>query len=164
MEFAVEVTVPRIPLTDGSAPGVVHEEMLRAAEVSVALLQGSIVPRVPVDRGFARQGVQASVTGEGVDVTGRVFDPVAYAVPLEAGSQPHFPPTDAIAGWVRRKGIASDEREVRSVAFLIARAISRRGTRARNFFRDGVAEAGAKVRARFAAVPGLILRRLGGGN
>ncbi len=49
------------------------------------------------------------------------------------------------------------------MAFLIGRAISRRGTQARNFFRDGVAVARDRVRARFAEIPGRIVRRLEGG-
>lgn len=52
-----------------------------------------------------------------------------YGVAVRAGSRPHFPPYEALIPWVRAKLHVAEER-VRSVAFLVARKISRVGTKA----------------------------------
>lgn len=162
MPFEVEV---RMSTMFDRASDVVRDEMQTAIAAGVNELRNEIVPRVPVNQGILRQGVQTQVAlmGDQLEMVGRVFDPVAYAVPVEAGSVPHFPPPGPLQLWVRRKLGITDDKEVRSVAFLVGRAISRRGTQARNFFRDGVAAAKGRVQARFAEVPGRILRRLQGG-
>jgi hypothetical protein len=135
--MTIEFVVPKTPLFDGTASKVITEELDRAMNSSVLHLKGQILPIVPVNSGILRQGVATSVTGESVAMVGRVFDPVAYALPVELGSRPHFPPIAPIALWVRRKLGISDEREARSVAFLIARKISRVGTKPREFFKRG---------------------------
>lgn len=161
MEFSVEVRTSPI---FARGPDVVREELQTALAYGVNEIRNEIVPLVPVNLGVLRQGVQTqlSLQGEALDYQGRVFDPVGYAVPVEAGARPHFPPRGPLELWVRRKLGIADEREVRSVAFLIGRAIARRGTQARNFFRDGVARAEGRVRARLAEVPGRVLRRMAG--
>jgi len=63
---------------------------------------------------------------------------VKYAVFVHEGTRPHFPPPKALAGWARRHGMAGKE-------FLIARAISRRGTKARPFLKEGLAESKRKI-------------------
>lgn len=52
----------------------------------------------------------------------------AYGVAVRTGTKPHFPPIDALVPWVRAKLNVPAER-VRQVAFLIARKISRVGTK-----------------------------------
>jgi hypothetical protein len=51
-----------------------------------------------------------------------------YAAPVNDGSRPHFPPYEALIPWVIKKFGATDEKSARSIAFLIARKIARRGT------------------------------------
>lgn len=67
-----------------------------------------------------------------------------YTLAIEFGTDPHFPPVEALTGkpepldeWVRREGLASGD-EVNRVAFLIARKISQVGTRAAPFMRPTV--------------------------
>ncbi|HEC65415.1 MAG TPA: hypothetical protein ENI23_08980 [bacterium] len=52
----------------------------------------------------------------------------AYAKAIDEGSKPHFVSSKVLEGWVRRKINPGSEKEVRKIAFLIARAISKRGT------------------------------------
>ncbi|MEO0595068.1 MAG: hypothetical protein AAF126_03060 [Chloroflexota bacterium] len=54
-----------------------------------------------------------------------------YAVYVEEGTRPHFPPLDAIRPWADRHGIP---------AFLVARKIAREGTDPRYFMRDSFVE------------------------
>jgi hypothetical protein len=52
-----------------------------------------------------------------------------YSEPVDLGTKPHFPPTDQLLLWVKKKFGVTDEKQARSIAFLIARKISKRGTK-----------------------------------
>ncbi|MGM0641950.1 MAG: hypothetical protein ACQESN_11080, partial [Thermotogota bacterium] len=60
---------------------------------------------------------------------------VNYAPFLEFGTKPHTPPLQPILSWVRRKLGFTDE-SAENVAWSIIHKISRRGTKARNYFKD----------------------------
>ena len=64
------------------------------------------------------------------NVIGMVGSPLPYAEYVELGTKPHFPPIAPIEDWVQAKLNITDEDEKRDVAFLIARKISRVGTKA----------------------------------
>lgn len=99
-------------------------------------------PLVPVDMGPLRASghVQPPVVSAGrVSVAiGYGGSGSEYAVFVHEGTGPavgrpaFFPPMDAIEGWVRRN-LAPPEDEVRSVTFLVARAIGQRGLRPLKF-------------------------------
>jgi hypothetical protein len=58
-----------------------------------------------------------------------------YVAPVEFGTRPHFPPFDgSLLLWVKKKHPDLDEKHAKSLAFLIARAISRRGTQGKHMF------------------------------
>ncbi len=59
---------------------------------------------------------------------------VDYASFLEFGTRPHFPPVDALRDWCAK--FLGDER----LAFVVARAISRRGTLAHPFMGPALIE------------------------
>ena len=162
ISFSIDFKVPNVPLFNGGGPKIVHEEFSQALNAGVLQFQGAILPLVPVNNGILRQGVQTSVTGQGTTLVGRVFDPVAYAIPVELGSRPHFPPVAPIQLWVRRK-LGVPEKDVKSVAFLIARAISRRGTKAVKFFERGFQATKGQVEARFERAAAKVVERLVGG-
>lgn len=63
----------------------------------------------------------------------RVFNKEPHAVFVEGGRMPGAtqPPSTAILQWVNRHMNVSSRKEARSIAFLIARAIGRRGIPAR---------------------------------
>ena len=50
-----------------------------------------------------------------------------YAAAVHEGSRPHFPPSQALELWVRRV-LGVSPKDAPGVAFVIARAISKRGT------------------------------------
>lgn len=84
-----------------------------------------------VDEGRLRSSMFARVEPlpDGSGMRARAGTDVRYAAAVHNGSKPHWPPIAAIAGWVQRKRI--------DVApFVIARSISRKGTRARPFLTD----------------------------
>lgn len=149
LSLVCEVKVPDTALMRGEGRQVVNREIVAATEASVAIVVGEIVPRTPVNLGILRGGVQSEVRGESAEgVFGRVFNPVGYAMPVEGGARPHFPPVAALIPWVTRK-LGLSGKEARSVAFLVARKISRVGTRARLMFSQGLAAAKPRVDARY---------------
>lgn len=83
-----------------------------------------------------------------------------YGIFLDRGRKPgKFAPPPAIQEWVKRKGIETDPRKVRSVAFLINRKIFKDGikpsrwlTRAIEFVLAGASEQIAKAQADDARV------------
>lgn len=88
---------------------------------------------------------------------GRVFSSLPYAIVIDQGRTPgaRMPPVDAIALWVERVlGISSefDDAELEDVAFLIARAIARRGIVGRKFVEKGVQQALPTVEGIFQAL------------
>ncbi|MBU1621822.1 MAG: hypothetical protein KKF27_20770 [Gammaproteobacteria bacterium] len=69
-----------------------------------------------------------------------------YGVAVRQGTKPHFPPYRALIPWVMKKlGIAT-EKEAASVAYLVARKISRVGTRANPYHRHVVEENSFRIR------------------
>lgn len=69
---------------------------------------------------------------------------------IDRGSRPHFPPVDAIAEWIRYKPVIPRPMRLktgrvvlpteRQLSFLIARSISRRGTKGTHFIKDIINE------------------------
>jgi HK97 gp10 family phage protein len=89
---------------------------------------------VSVDRGRLRGSIAYEVRESRDGIRGVVGSAVRYAPFVEFGTVPHWPPIDALIPWAERHGFPPG----RSGAFLVARAIARRGTRAVNFLRDAV--------------------------
>jgi hypothetical protein len=113
----------------------------KAMHQSVLTLQAEVVTRTPVGvgdgpTGHARANINSEVTRQPNSITGRVKSASDHIAALEKGSRPHFPPVDALVSWVRLV-LGVPEKQVRSVAFLVARAISRRGTKAHGMFETG---------------------------
>ena len=73
---------------------------------------------------------------------------VGYALIMEDGRRPGtFPPVGAITRWVsrKRKDFGIKKSEIRSVAFLVGRAISRRGIKGRKYFDKALKVTTAKL-------------------
>jgi hypothetical protein len=160
----MEFDVPKTPLFNGEGPKIVDEELVPAVEFGVNLMQQTIVPLTPVGvTGMLRSGIQTSVLGVGVDLVGKVFNPIAYGLPVETGSRPHFPPVAPLELWVRRKlDVAAGK--AHQVAFLIARKISRHGTKGVFMFKRGFDAAKPRVEQRFQTALVRIRNRLAGGG
>ena len=124
-------------------------ELLRVAVSNLALSPLGVVSANPF--GEFAGSVTADVTDENGRPVGRVYlAPPAdrYGLFVEVGTRPHWPPPEALEGWVRRLGITGD-REVREVAFLIGRKISRVGTKGHLFLERALAENESRVVAVF---------------
>ena len=89
----------------------------------------------------ARQGapkdtsaLARSITHEVKPLSARVYSPLQYAIVMEEGRRPGaaMPPPQALLGWMRRHGIPA------SMAFVLARAIGRRGIKGRFFLKKAM--------------------------
>jgi hypothetical protein len=133
---------------------VVTQELRRAMIESLAIVEEAVVQRTPVNTGALRQGIATKINGTPISALfeGQVFAGGAggiYGLPVEKGRRAgRMPPPDAIELWVRRK-LAVSEEEVSRVAFLIARAIGRRGTVGVHMFEEGLKASERLVGDRF---------------
>lgn len=91
-----------------------------------------------VNSGAYVGSLATEVRGRALNLRGTLAPTVAHGIYVEHGRGPgKFPPRAPIELWVRRKMGVADDAEVRAVAFLVARAIARRGTIARFGYKGG---------------------------
>jgi HK97 gp10 family phage protein len=104
----------------------------------------------PVDTGRLRASITPEVR-RGNPIEGIVGSNVDYAPYMELGTRPHWPPWGAgtpLAVWAKRHGIS---------AYLVARAIAKKGTKARRFLQAAYEDNKQRVYAIFdRAVGGII--------
>jgi len=77
-----------------------------------------------VDTGRTRASIVPQVESRGHETVGIVGSNLVSAAVQELGSRPHWPPLSALETWAQRHG---------TTAFVVARAIARRGNIARRF-------------------------------
>jgi len=126
---------------------------LSAALRSVALMQrltDRAAPANPggtgtggaVNSGHFRRAWNASALPDGAEL----FNDAPYAGVIEGGRRPgtRFPPVEAIARWVQRR-LGLSESDAKAAAYVIARAISKRGLRGRKILDGSLSEIRAYV-------------------
>lgn len=153
------------------APAEVRRELRGFIARAVAHLQAKVVERTPK----ARSNLQRSVIGDVIDVGGLgvegvVGSSLAYAVPVELGSRPHWVPIEPLRDWVRAKarleGVYFDgvsgkrprnqaqrdakESAIERIARAVQVAIARRGTLGVGMFHRTAAAEADWIRNEFA--------------
>lgn len=111
-------------------PEIFADEGKRFMTVAVEKILGTWQANSPVDTSAYRASETAGVAQTSpMVITGTVSSPLAYAPVIEEGRRAgaRQPPSGALMSWVARKFGLTDPRQIRSVAFLVARAIGRRG-------------------------------------
>ena len=93
---------------------------------------GHAQQNAPSNFGRLRNSLTVDLKSRTGQVSATVGSNLVYAKPVEYGSKPHWPPLAPIELWVRRKLRVPAARS-KSVAFLVARKISRHGTPAQPF-------------------------------
>ena len=143
-----------------------YPEASRAARVAklteaLALLEREVVKRTPRGAGpiHLADATFSDVMVRGTKVWGILGNPLGHGEPVELGTRPHFPPVGPLKHWVeRRLGITGAE--AASVAFLIARAISKRGTKGAHMFEEGFEASEARAMRILEEIPADIVRRV----
>ena len=158
------------------APELVVREMTAAVTEADNLLLREVKDKMPIGgQGFLRQSVFNEERVSETGVLGMVATPLRYAEPVELGTKPPFPPLQPLVDWVLHSpvgqstfrgagGKALTEKTARGVAFLIARKISRSGTKAQRPFGIARQENEAQVLGMFEAALGRIANQLAGAN
>lgn len=142
------------------APRIAREEMAIGLEEALSLLEREIKENMPVGaHGLLRGSVFHEMRGDPRGVAGIVGSPQQYALPVELGTKPHFPPLAPLQDWVERK-LGVDKSESKQVAFLIARKISRKGTKGQHPFEKGMSENSRQVISMIEAAIARIAARL----
>lgn len=155
------------------APQIVMEEMAASLNEAMFLLEREIKELIPVGaHGLLRGSVTHKLIAlaRGQSVSGKVFSPLNYAVPVELGTKPHFPPLAPLRDWVEKK-LGVSKSQSRSVAFLVARKIAGKsptgkpgGTKPQKPFETGFRDNADQVNAIFGRGLARIRDRLMGGK
>jgi hypothetical protein len=141
-----------------NAPAVVTEELRKAGARVGVLVERRAKTLVPVDTGHLRRSITNQVTASPMLVTTTIGTNVPYARAVEfgrgAGKTP--PPSAPIAAWLGRHG--GDP----GAAFVVARAIGRRGIKGRPFLTRALRELRGQIQTEFRRVPRAVIARIGG--
>lgn len=139
-------TLPRFQRMAQRAPDIGGRLLAQAMSAAVQLVRSEVVQRTPVGvTGLLRSSISARIEGQPLtSLRGIIATPSFYAPPVEYGRRPgRMPPPAALRLWAQR--VLGDA----SLAFVVARAIGRRGTRGRFMFREGFRAARPRVLALF---------------
>lgn len=115
----------------------IQRAVVRGLQSAAMKLQGLVVteidraePHPAVDRGELRNSTKYERTEFGAILSMTA----PHAGIMEYGARPFFPPTEPLARWALRKGLADDEEEAQEVAYAIALHISQMGIEPRGYF------------------------------
>jgi hypothetical protein len=166
MNVRVTVTLAGAVWKQPEAMAIVDAELTTALRAATAVIEGSVVKLVAqraADTGKFAQSITADVAHPGLTLwRAQVYSPLAQADPIEFGRRPgaRMPPVEAIQLWVNHKLSHVPAAQRRGVAFVIARAIARRGIPAKWVFRDGYQLVAGQVQSLFDRACDRIARRL----
>lgn len=123
----------------------------RAAKMNLVGYEGPTVGGV--DTGRLRASITPEVRSLGDSIQGVVGSNVSYAPFQEVGTRPFWPPIAALETWARRHG---------TTAFVVARAISRRGIKGKRYLQRAFEDNKDRIIAMLEkAVAGIVSRRGG---
>jgi hypothetical protein len=162
LNYEIELVSPQTPLTTGGGEAIVAQEQIRSMNWAVLAAKGEIIPRTPATSGaYLRKATMTMVYGDKVELIGRVFNPMPYALPLENGAfwNGPYPPIGPLRLWAERK-FGVDEGEARSIAFLVSRKLKAHGMAPRRFFFAGYEAAKPQIEAEWARANARIAKRL----
>jgi hypothetical protein len=132
----------------------------REAKITEAifLLERNIKVDTPEGAGpiHLRDTIHEEVFTYGKNVIGLVGTPALYGESVEYGTEPHFPPVDAIQHWVEGK-LHLSGKEAKSVAWAIAIKIADVGTEGAHMFQYGVENSELQIFRILEQIPGEII-------
>lgn len=141
-----------------AAPATLATEVRTAMTAGSLLIEGAARSLAPKDSGRLGGSITHVIGGGGADLTARIGPSVAYGIVIERGRRPGAapPPVAALRPWARRRGIPD------GALFQVARAIGRKGTKARPFMRPAFDQQRGAVIARFERVGLRVVLRMAG--
>ncbi|MEQ8585151.1 MAG: hypothetical protein RLO01_12660 [Thalassobaculaceae bacterium] len=149
------------------APEAALEEMVTATVEASLLVEREAAENTPVGIGGGG-GLKGAWSYREPDilgdrVIGEVGNPLNYAVPVELGSKPHFPPIEPLKDWVRQK-LDVELDEVDDVARMIQRKIGAHGTDGKFMLTAAIVKTEAQIREIYGAALARVGERVGPGT
>ena len=144
------------------APEIVEKVGARAIIKATALLEREVKERTPFGvTGLLRQSITAQKPyRSGVDnMIGVVSSPLDYAVCVELGTKPHYPPIEPIKEWVLKK-LGLPVVEIEPVARAIAWKIKAHGTKGTKMFARAFEANKGQVERILSVVPAQVAREI----
>jgi hypothetical protein len=137
-----------------AAPATLASEVRTAMMAGSLLVEGTARSLAPKDTGRLAGSITHAISGGGASLTSRIGPSVSWGIYVERGRRPGKPPpVSAIAPWARRHG---------ANPFLVARAIGRRGTKARPFLVPALTKSQGRIVALFTKVGATVVARMAG--
>lgn len=136
-------------LASGKAPAIVQANLDQAITEATLFLDAKVKANTPQGVGGAQGGLIASIQNNAKDLEGKgtplvkgiVMTAHPYAEVIEKGRKPgKGVPRDVLRGWIIKKLGISEEKELRSVEFLISRKIKHKGFKGAHMFEKAVNE------------------------
>lgn len=144
------------------APDMTNREVLATMTEVTLLMQHEVQDLMPVGAtGLTRASITADAFSTPTGAIGVVASSQPAAVYLELGTKPHMPPVAALVPWVSAVMGLRDE-DAKRVAFLVARKISRVGTKAQKPFSRAIEALRGQVDRMFEDCAARVAAQLGG--
>jgi hypothetical protein len=123
-----------------AVPATLASETRVAMEASLLLVEGTARTLAPKDTGRLGGSIIHTIAGGGANLTGRVGPSVQYGLVVEKGrgAEKPMPPPQSLAGWARRHGSSGS-------LFILARAIGRKGIKARPYMEPAYRQNAGKI-------------------
>lgn len=147
------------------APDATRRELLGTMKHATLLVEREAKDRTPRVTGQTAASIASDAFSTPVGVIGTVGSSQAALTFVELGTKPHTVSAEgreALAEWaVKRLGVS--KKEAPRVAFLIARKIARKGTKAQRPLADAIAATEGQVLRLFEDAAGRVAGLLAGG-
>lgn len=137
-----------------AGPATLATEVRTAMQAGSILIEGTARSLAPKDTSRLAGSITHAITGGGANLTSKIGPSVAYGFFVEKGRRPGTPPpVSAIRGWATRHGINP---------YVLARAIGRRGTKARPYMLPAFNQNVGRVISLFGKIGGVVVKRMAG--
>lgn len=141
--MSTRITIPefarRVRDLGGEMKTAVQMGMVKAAQRLDAIMLEEIDHAEPfpaVDRGILRASRFVKTSASGTITVGVEAPHWPY---INKGTRPFWAPIGPLIDWVRRKGLATEESEVRSIAYAVQHKIATEGIKPRNIQAKAIA-------------------------
>lgn len=146
-----------------AAPQRTVRLLLAAMTQATLLVEREVKEHMPRGAtGLTAASVSSDAFSTPVGVLGVVGSSQPSAVFVELGTKPHMPPVAALIPWVQAV-LGVDAKRAPSVAFLIARKIASKGTKAQKPFEKALVATQPQVMGMFETAADQIAEMLAGG-
>ncbi len=170
LEFEITMSEDLKNLNLASAYVAARERnLLPAMDKSATAARRAVTQMIPIGvTGTARSSMISSAGQTSYYTIGKVTStmrrPNIYIYVMNAGrpAGKKRPPSSQLVPWVQEKGLASSLKEAKRIAFLIARAIQKRGITGISFMWQGLDKSKGQITSLHREAVEAITRELGG--